>query len=377
MAGTDDSTTDLPRIAIETVPRGRRSETLPMQLPPAHARLVCIGGPDLGRSFAITAEPLTLGRGGTEHGLEAGDVSRHHARIALRDDAIVIEDLGSMNGTFVNTIAITAPTRLHVGARVQLGDSTVFVVTHHDELEARMRQTMKLEAMEQMVGGIAHDFNNALTIVLAAATSLIEQLPSGRAELDETLADLKEAASSAHVLARRLLNFRREAGPAAHDVIALAALVDDTVAMARHVMTAPIDLVVDLTGPLRVRGSRDELQQVLLNLVLNARDAMPSGGRLTIAARVIALSVSEASGQQLAASGDYVEMLVADTGTGMSDATLARVFEPFFTTKPAGRGTGLGLAIAHSVVCRHGGSIQVESRRGRGTTFKILLPAAQ
>jgi signal transduction histidine kinase len=320
--------------------------------------------------------PATLGRDGSAAAVVLDDpnVSRRHARLALVDNQLVLTDLGSANGTFVNGAPVVEPTVLKVGDRVQLGETTILVLTHHDELEARMRQLQKLEAMERAVGGLAHDFNNVLTVVLAGI-QYAEQLPAGAPELGEVLADLKQAASGASVLARRLLHFRNGAEPAP-ETVALAALVDETLAMARRVMPArpAIAFTVDVGPQVSVRGSRDELQQVLLNLCLNARDAMPDGGTLTVAAHPVRMARGEAAAHHLPCDGNYVELVVADTGIGMSESTLARAFEPFFTTKPPGQGTGLGLAMVHNIVRRWGGAIHVASIVGRGTTFRIWLP---
>src|SRR5690606_32451131 len=136
------------------------------------------------------------------------------------------------------------------------------------------------------------------------------------------------------------------------------------------------EIITDVSDELLVRGSAEELQQVLVNLMLNARDAMPDGGTLRVHARAVTFDTGQAAAHQLPARGDYVGLVVADTGIGMDEATLARIFEPFFTTKPPTQGTGLGLAMIHNIVRRHGGSIVAESVLGHGTVFRIWLPAA-
>jgi signal transduction histidine kinase len=143
----------------------------------------------------------------------------------------------------------------------------------------------------------------------------------------------------------------------------------------RRQASAKISIVVTVPPELRVRGAHDELQQVLLNLYLNARDAMPNGGRFAIDGRAVQLDAGSALALQLPGAGAYIELVISDTGAGMDEATLARVFEPFFTTKPIGKGTGLGLAMVHGIVRRHGGAIGVTSQPGRGTAFTIHLPS--
>jgi signal transduction histidine kinase len=353
-------------------------DTMPGMPVASAARLVCVGGADAGRAFAIGAEGVVMGRGsGAGANLRANDISRRHARVFPQGDAFCIEDLGSTNGTFVNgaPVSVTEPTPIRVGDRIQLGESVILIFTHHDELEARMRQLQKLEAMEQVVGGLAHDFNNVLTVIAAGLEYLRARLPEGDVDSAEAVDDLKTAATDASGLVKRLLHFRqRETVP--HEVIVLAPIVNETIAMARRVTTAAIDFSVHVDPLLYVRGSRDELQQVLLNLCINARDAMPDGGALTVTAEVVRVPRAEAMRRHLRGEGDYVELVVSDTGTGMSEAVLARAFEPFFTTKPAGQGTGLGLAMVHSIVRRYGGAIQVDSEAGRGTRFRIWLPTA-
>jgi signal transduction histidine kinase len=157
--------------------------------------------------------------------------------------------------------------------------------------------------------------------------------------------------------------------------VELAAVVADVVAMARRVIDPRrIAISTRVARGLAVRGSREELQQVLLNLCINARDAMPNGGTIDIEARPVHLDSASATARLLPTEGTYVELAVRDSGTGMSETTLARIFEPFFTTKEPGKGTGLGLAMTHVIIKKHAGTVLAESALGRGTTFRILLP---
>jgi len=354
-------------MAAETVRGGRIA---------AAGQLVCVAGPDLGRVFRAGTQDLVIGRGSTTGiGLQAIDVSRRHARIAWTEDGFTLEDLNSANGTFVNGAAIHGAVPLAIGDRIQVGGSTILVFTHYDELEARMLQLQKLEAMGQLVGGIAHDFNNALMVVLSNLGYVEDRMSRADTDLREAIEDIKQAASSASTLARRLLSFgRREA--ASTDLVSIAPIAESVAAMVQRTVGDRIQYVVAVDPAADVRGSADDLQQVLLNLCLNARDAIPETGRVTIRAKVTHLERGAALALHLPGGGEYVELTVSDTGVGMDEATLAHAFEPFFTTKPADVGTGLGLAMVHNIVRQHGGAVQVESAIGRGTTFRMLLPRA-
>ncbi|MGE5182241.1 MAG: ATP-binding protein [Acidobacteriota bacterium] len=346
-----------------------REDTGPLA---AEVQLVCVAGADLGRTYRVAGK-TTIGRGSVDVALRSSAVSRNHARIEIRGQVFAITDLGSVNGTYVNGTRIVGTAPLKLGDRIQVG-STILLFTRHDELEERMRRIQQLEAMGTLAGGLAHDFNNALTVIGANLEALRERVVE-QPELVEMIDEMNEAATSACSLARRLLRLGRPEA-VSFERVPLHDLLERAIPTMRRQGGRKLQIDARVAPELSVHGSREELHQVLVNLFVNARDAMPGGGRFTIDAEPRQLAEPAALSQQLPGSGDYVELVVSDTGSGMDQDTLRRVFEPFFTTKPAGQGTGLGLAMVHGIIRRHGGSIAVESTPGQGTTFRILLPAA-
>jgi two-component system, cell cycle sensor histidine kinase and response regulator CckA len=228
-------------------------------------------------------------------------------------------------------------------------------------LEEQLRRSEKMDAIGQLAGGIAHDFNNILMAILSNCRSLIEQLPQGEKPYQQ-VSQIRSAAERAARLTRQLLAFGRDEQdkPVPLD---LAAHVQRTAGMLAEVISDDITVEVDIASDLRsVLGRSSEIEQVIMNLLVNARDAMPRGGTVTVAAHNVPGS-------------DEVLVTVADTGEGMDEITRGRVFEPFFTTKEVGAGTGLGLATVYAVVARSQGRIEVASELGKGTTFSIWLPA--
>jgi PAS domain S-box-containing protein len=247
-------------------------------------------------------------------------------------------------------------------------------ITEKRQLEAQLRQSQKMEAVGQLAGGIAHDFNNILMVVRGHTDLLLNNAADKPLE---NVAQIQKAADRAAALTKQLLAFSRMQILQA-EVLDLNAVVTDMATMLPRVINSNIHLKVDLDPALaRVRADVVQIEQVLLNLAVNARDAMSQGGTLTIRTMNATLSPGNPQRLPVTTTGTYVALVVADTGAGMDAETQARIFEPFFTTKAKGRGTGLGLATVYGIVKQSGGFIAVDSAVGRGTTFTVYLPQVE
>jgi signal transduction histidine kinase/ActR/RegA family two-component response regulator len=239
-------------------------------------------------------------------------------------------------------------------------------------LEDQLRQSQKMEAIGRLAGGLAHDFNNLLTAILGHV-SLALRGRDDPARLRRRLLEIERASERASGLTQQLLAFSRKQVLQPR-VVDLNASVRDMEGLLRQLIGKDVELAVDLAaGPLAVYADPTQLQQVVMNLAVNARDAMPLGGRLSI--RTGELAASEARGPDVR-EGRLVSLVVSDTGVGMDAETRQHAFEPFFTTKAPGRGTGLGLATVYGIVTQSGGTVSVDTEPGQGATFRILLPAA-
>ncbi len=296
---------------------------------------------------------------------------------ALRDGQVhqAIEDtFWRADGSPLPVEYVSTPVRdagAIVGAVVAFRD-----VAERRRLEEELRHAQKMEAVGRLAGGVAHDFNNLLTGIVSAAHFLRESLEPahpGRGDVGEIL----EAADRAAALTRQLLAFSRRQVLAPR-VIDVSASVRSVERMLRRLIGEGVSLEVRLPGkPVSVRADPSQIELVVLNLAVNARDAMPGGGRLAIeVAEVEARDPARPSDPALPA-GALVALSVSDSGAGMDEATRARVFEPFFTTKPAGKGTGLGLSTVYGIVTQSGGTVRVQSAPGRGTTFRVYLPRCE
>jgi len=241
------------------------------------------------------------------------------------------------------------------------------------EMEARLIQSQRLEAIANLAGGLAHDFNNLLMVILGYADELTTELKDAR-DLERAV-EIKKAAVLAGSISNQLLTLsRRDVSRA--DVLDINAVIAEIEPLLARTLGANRALELDLgPGSSLVRGDRNRLKQVFLNLATNARDAMPQGGSLRISTGTAEIGEDEESRERR--PGHYVKIRVADSGQGMDRATLARIFEPFFTTKRSGAGTGLGLAIVHAIVVQNEGYISAASEPGKGTAFEILLPRAE
>jgi two-component system, cell cycle sensor histidine kinase and response regulator CckA len=247
-------------------------------------------------------------------------------------------------------------------------------ISERRRLEEQLRQSQKMDAIGRLSGGVAHDFNNLLGVIIGYAEILQERIPetdSMRAPVDQII----KAGSRASSLTKQLLAFSRQQ-VMEPKILVLNAVVSDTEKMLRRLIGEDIELLTSLDRTLgKIRADQGQIEQVIMNLVVNARDAMPEGGRLVI--ETSNFEIDDTFARRYAypvLPGSYVLLTVSDNGVGMDTATQQRIFEPFFTTKEKGKGTGLGLSLVYGVVKQSGGYIDVVSTRGKGTTFNIYLP---
>jgi nitrogen-specific signal transduction histidine kinase/CheY-like chemotaxis protein len=242
------------------------------------------------------------------------------------------------------------------------------------ESQARFHQAQRLESIGRLAGGVAHDFNNLLTVILSCAGALRRDVAEGQAPAADDIEEIHGAARRAADLTRQLLAFARH-----HAVDPVVLDLNETVRgcqrMLWRLLGEDVEVQVALQpGLWAVHADPGQVEQVLVNLAVNARDAMPAGGRLTIETRNLTVAPEAAGADPELHAGDWVRLTVRDTGTGMAPDVQVHLFEPFFTTKEQGRGTGLGLATVHGIVEQAGGHVHVRSRQGEGSTFEICLP---
>ncbi|MGJ5813557.1 ATP-binding protein [Paludibaculum fermentans] len=296
-----------------------------------------------------------------------------------RDDKAILDDgrvsernfVLNLNGRSTEWMIKKFPVTLE-GGNTRLVGGVAMEITERRRLEEQLRQAAKMEAVGQLAGGIAHDFNNLLTVINGYAELVAMRQTDVGAAADE----IRKAGERAAALTRQLLAFSRRQ-ILKPEVVNLNSIITGLESMLRRLIGSHILLSVQLDTALKpVTADPSQVEQVIINMAVNARDAMPAGGRITLTTDHIHISGQnerECLGLQ---DGDYVRFTISDTGEGMDEATQRRVFEPFFTTKEVGRGTGLGLSMVYGIVKQSQGSIQVESRLGEGATFRVYLPAA-
>lgn len=317
---------------------------------------------------------VTVGRG-DDCGIviSSAHVSRLHAQIVAVEAGWQVEDTGSANGVRLNGRVVNKAV-LKFGDRVDLGRGEILLFRPYDRSYQDALEAQKLESLGRLASGIAHDFNNVLMAILGAATSaedeLKSQMPEGAplSEATECFDDIRTATSRGADLARQLLRFsqRHESGNAR---IAVRQLIDKVTRLVLRTFDSNINTETQLLSRAVVLADPGHLYQIMMNVCINARDAMPHGGDLKI-------NVHD-SRPKTKPIGDFVCIEVSDTGVGMSDETRDRIFEPFFSTKGEGKGTGLGMATTYGIVSGYGGTIEIDSSVGSGTTIRIFLPALQ
>ena len=283
-----------------------------------------------------------------------GEVRFHHADGSWR----------IMEGVGVNRLADPAVAGIVVNVRD---------ITERRKLEDQLRQAQKMEAVGQLAGGVAHDFNNLLTAILGYCHLMLDEIPEGD-PLRLDLLEIQAAGDRAASLTRQLLAFSRRQ-MLQPQVVDINLLVTQLEKLLRRLISEDVELVTALAPGLRpVTVDPASVEQILVNLAVNARDAMPTGGRLTIETANVDLDEAYAVTHVAMPAGPYVMLAVSDSGQGMDAPTRARIFEPFFTTKEQGKGSGLGLATVYGIVKQSGGYIWVYSEPGHGTSFKVYLP---
>lgn len=306
---------------------------------------------------------------GSELSLLSAD---HPVAVALRNDEPVlgvVQEIETFGGTRKSVITSASPILMPDGSKA----GGVFVmqdITHQQDLQKQLLHAQKLDSIGSLAGGVAHDFNNILTIICGYAESVYEQL-EGDDGLREELRHVLEAGAKASDLTRKLLTFSRQQ-VAETAPMSLTATVEEVLSFVSRLIGAHIEVRRQLSPErLTIRGSKGQIEQVLVNIVLNARDAIADAGTVTV--RTGKVKAAEAA-VALPEEGTYAFVEIADSGVGIPPQNLDRIFEPYFTTKEQGKGTGLGMAIAYGIIRQHRGTITVTSAVGQGTTFTVYLP---
>ena len=295
-------------------------------------------------------------------------LARRRQGLAEQHELKLLRKDGAARWTLVESVPLFDAAGAYAGALKMVSD-----VTDRRHMEEQLRQSQKLEAVGRLAGGVAHDFNNVLTAILGDAEELAEGLnPADPLHTDAL--EIQAAARRAALLTRQLLAFGRKQ-PAQPRVLSVGEVVSAMERMLRRLIGEDVELTVASHARVgAIRADPGQLEQVVVNLVVNARDAMPKGGRLTIETRDAELAPEDAGRSVDAPAGPYVVLSVSDTGTGMTAEVQEHIFEPFFTTKGPGAGYGLGLATVYGIVKQCGGALRVHSQPGQGSTFEVWLP---
>jgi PAS domain S-box-containing protein len=276
------------------------------------------------------------------------------------------------NGSWRQILSRASVVRDAQGKRVSLIGSHVDI-TEFTELQAQLMQAQKMESIGRLAGGVAHDFNNLLTVINGTADLALSNLGADD-PMTDALTDIRQAGQRAANLTRQLLAFSRRQmlKPRPLD---LNEIIQGMWTMLRRLINEQVELAFSPGKPMRlISADPGQIEQVIVNLLVNSQDAMPSGGRILVETREVSLDKEQVSGRPSMQQGPHVMLAISDTGVGMDEPTRRHIFEPFFTTKEQGLGTGLGLATVYGIVKQSGGSVWVYSEVGKGTTFKIYLP---
>jgi signal transduction histidine kinase/CheY-like chemotaxis protein len=360
-----ETTSELPR-------RGRLKCSTKELLRTSEAQIVILAGRDRGKRFTVT-DHAVIGRQPSAHiWVNDEGVSGSHASIThLEDGKFYLKDLGSRNGTRVNGVSV-AEQELAFGDKISVGVRTVLVFTYADPLEEQLLQLQKLEAIGRLAAGVAHEFNNLLAVVINNL-SLLQQNRIGEEERQVCIEEARQAAGRGAELTRRMLDYSRLSDSSTKP-IDLSQLLAEITRLVDRIFDPSISVESEIEEGLAVQGDRLQLYQAVMNLLINAKDALPEGGQLRLCAEMVDVTSDELDELPNLGLGPHAKLTVADTGAGMDPNTLQRACDPFFTTKAAGQGTGLGLSMARGIAHSHGGEIAIESQERRGTTVRVYLP---